>query len=516
MKQILFFTVALSVLIWGCKDASKANGEAAHDHEHEQEQEHDHDHEHEEVKFQYTAYSESLECFAEADPFVLGEESNILSHFSWLDNFKPVDNVKITLQLKVNTSEVSETLESTDRSGIYSFNIEPEVAGNGKLVYEIQSGEKTFLLEVPDITVFQNDEAAHEAAEEAEISGINASVFTKEQSWKIDFKTQLPANEPFGQVIKTVAQVQSVPSDDVTLTAKSNGIVQFLSNKLVEGKTVSANEKLLSISGNQLAVNNLAVMYAEAKNNYETSKLDYERKQELAKEKIVSEKDLLEAKNKYENARIVYQNLENNFNDKGELVKSPSNGYIRQLLVKNGDFAAPGQALAIVTRNRGYMLHAEIQPKYRECMNRYSDAVIRTMGSNLTYDLKDLNGELIATGNSTGEGNFMIPVHLKTDDSADLIPGDFVELYIKMSSEENKLAVPNSALLEEQGYFFVYVQLTPELFEKREVKTGANDGLSTEIKSGLSANERIVTQGAMFIKLSQATGALDPHAGHVH
>ena len=47
-------------------------------------------------------------------------------------------------------------------------------------------------------------------------------------------------------------------------------------------------------------------MYAEAKNNYETSKLDYARKQELAKEKIVSEKDLLEARNKYENARIIY------------------------------------------------------------------------------------------------------------------------------------------------------------------------------------------------------------------
>ena len=117
--------------------------------------------------------------------------------------------------------------------------------------------------------------------------------------------------------------------------------VQFLSNHLVEGKTVSANEKLMSISGSQLAVNNSAVMYAEAKNNYESSKLDYERKQELAKEKIVSEKDLLEAKNKYENARIVYQNLEDNFNDNGELVKSPLNGYIRQMLVKNGDYANP-------------------------------------------------------------------------------------------------------------------------------------------------------------------------------
>ncbi|MCK3686047.1 efflux RND transporter periplasmic adaptor subunit [Maribellus sp. YY47] len=504
MKRILSFIMAFSLLVFGCKENAKVEISSEHDHEHE------------EVKFQYTSYSESLEYFAEADPFVLGEESNILSHFTWLSNFKPLENAKITLKLQVNTSEVSETLEGSDRPGIYSFNLQPEIAGSGKLVYEIQSGNEIYKVEVPGITVFQDDEAAHEAAEEAEISSVNTSVFTKEQSWKIDFCTELPANEPFGQVIKTVAQVQSAPSDEMTLTAKSNGMVQFLSNNLVEGKTVSENENLMSISGNQLAVNNSAVMYAEAKNNYETSKLDYERKQELAKEKIVSEKDLLEAKNKYENARVIYQNLENNFNDRGEIVKSPSGGYIRQMFVKNGDYVNPGQALATITRNRGFMLHAEIQPKYRESMNHYSDAVIRTMGSNITYDLKDLDGKLIASGNSASEGNFMIPVHLRTDASANLIPGDFVELYLKTASEENKLVVPNSALLEEQGYFFVYVQLTPELFEKREVKTGETDGLSTEIKSGISANERIVTQGAMFIKLSQATGALDPHAGHVH
>lgn len=504
MKRILFFITAFSMLVLGCKENTKVAEEVGHDHAHEA------------AKFQYTTYTDSLEYFAEADPFVLGEESNVLSHFTWLNNFKPVGNARITLKLLVNASEVSETLESTDHPGIYSFNLKPEIAGNGKLVYEIHTGEETFMLEVSNITVYKNDKEAHEAAEEAEISATNTSAFTKEQSWKIDFRTELPANEPFGQVIKTVAQVQLVPSDEITLTARSNGTVQYLSNDLVEGKTVSANENLFSISGNQLAVNNSAVMYAEAKNNYEISKLDYERKQELAKEKIVSEKDLLEAKNKFENAKIIYQNLENNFNDRGEVVKSHLSGYIRQVFVDNGEYTEPGQALATIARNRGYLLHAEIQPKYRENMKHYYDAVIRTMGSNLTYDLKDLNGELIATGNSTGEGNFMIPVHLRTDASADLIPGEFVELYLKTTSDQNKLVLPNSALLEEQGLFFVYVQLTPELFEKREVEVGDSDGLSTEIKSGISPDERIVTMGAMFIKLSQATGALDPHAGHVH
>ena len=148
MKRILFFIMAFSLLVFGCNENAKVESGSEHDHEHE------------EVKFQYTNYSESLEYFAEADPFVLGEESTILSHFTWLSNFKPLENAKITLKLQVNSSEVSETLEGSDRPGIYSFNIEPEIAGSGKLVYEIQSGNEIYKVEVPGITVFQDDEAA--------------------------------------------------------------------------------------------------------------------------------------------------------------------------------------------------------------------------------------------------------------------------------------------------------------------------------------------------------------------
>jgi hypothetical protein len=54
------------------------------------------------------------------------------------------------------------------------------------------------------------------------------------------------------------------------------------------------------------------------------------------------------------------------------------------------------------------------------------------------------------------------------------------------------------------------------MFEKREVKIAGTDGLQTEVISGLNADERIVTQGAMQVKLAKSTGALDPHAGHVH
>ena len=92
----------------------------------------------------------------------------------------------------------------------------------------------------------------------------------------------------------------------------------------------------------------------------------------------------------------------------------------------------------------------------------------------------------------------------------------YVELYLKTTTNTNALIVPNTSLIEDQGNFFVYVQINPELFEKREIKIGSSDGLKTEIISGINKNERVVTKGAIFLKLAQATGTLDANSGHNH
>ncbi len=92
----------------------------------------------------------------------------------------------------------------------------------------------------------------------------------------------------------------------------------------------------------------------------------------------------------------------------------------------------------------------------------------------------------------------------------------FVEVYLKVRTTEKTLTIPTSSLLEAQDNFSVIVQLTPELFEYRSVETGASDGISTEIVKGIKAGERLVSKGAILMKLAQSTGTLDAHSGHVH
>jgi len=254
----------------------------------------------------------------------------------------------------------------------------------------------------------------------------------------------------------------------------------------------------------------------EAQNNYERAQLEYERKKTLAKDKIVSDKDLLTAKNEFENSKASYDMLRKNFNSSGQAITSPISGFVKQTFVTNGQYVTAGQQLVSVTKNKTLVLHADVQQKFAPMLQSFSTANIRTLNNNTTYSLEQLNGKLLSYGRNTNSDNYLVPVSLQIDNTGGFISGEFVELYLKTISDTRALTIPNGALMEEQGNFFVFVQIHPELFEKREVSIGSTDGIKTEIKSGLEVTDRIVTKGAILIKLSQSSGALDAHSGHVH
>lgn len=473
-------------------------------------------HDHEDVKFQITAYSENFEVFAESDPFASGNSSAILAHFTWLDNFKPLTHGSVKAILKVGEKEYSDLQKQPLRDGIYLFNIQAEMAGNAQLTFLIETDGKVFTMEIPNLKIFDDNHDAIHWAETQEVNSVNTTVFTKEQSWKVGFKTQSAELVDFGKVIKTTALTQPCVAGEAIISSKSNGIVDLQSNHITDGMYVKKGQKLFIVSGNELANNNSSVRFIEAKNNYEKALSNYERAKELEKDKIVTTKELLEAKNEYENTKVIYENLQANFSSQGQIITSPIDGYINNLRVSNGEYVEAGYPLLGITKNQRLILNADIQQKYASVLPQLYTATIRTVHNNNSYSLEELNGHILSYGKTTNANNYLIPITLEIDNTDDFVAGGFVELYLKYKSKCKSLIIPKASLLEEQGNFFVFVQVHPELFEKREVKIGDTDGQYIEIKSGLKAKERIVSEGAILIKLAQSTGALDAHSGHVH
>ena len=468
------------------------------------------------AKIRLTSYSSQFEVYAEADPFVVGKTGNVLSHFTFLSDFKALENAAVTISLIIGDKQISQTLEKPTRKGIYSFDLNPSVPGNGKIVFEVKDtlGKSDFL--ESSVVVFSDEETANAEAVKLEPTKTNTIAFTKEQSWKIDFSTDYPVIQPFGQVIKTTAQIQSALDDEIIVSARTTGMIIFSGSNVLEGLSVSSGQTLFTISGAGLSENNSALRYTEAHNNYLKAKADYERQKELAKDKIVSEKELLSTKNEYDNATAIYEMLSKNFNASGQNVSCPSSGYVKHLFVKNGQYVEAGQPVISVSKNKTLLLTADIQQKYASITDKIQSANIKMSGNDKTYTLEELNGKVIAVGRNSNSDNYLIPVSLQIDNTAGFIPGNFVEVYLKTISNNEATIIPNTALLEEQGNFFVFVQITPELFEKREAKVGPTDGLYCEILTGLNPGDRIVTKGTIMVKLAQASGALDPSTGHNH
>ncbi len=347
-----------------------------------------------------------------------------------------------------------------------------------------------------------------------EIENPDAVVFTKEQQAKIDFTVVEARREPFGQVIRTTAQIQSSQGDERIISAKASGTVVF-NFSVTEGKNVNSRQTLFSIDGGATADDNLAVRYAGAESEYNRAKAEYDRKMELAKENIVSQSDLLEAKTDYTNAEAAYNNLKSNFSEGRQNISSPIDGYVTRILVQNGQFVEAGQPVLVVSQNRDLFLKAELQSKYFDLLGNITSANIRLLNSNRTCSLEELGGRVLSYGKTADINNPLIPVIFQVNNKAGLLPGSFVEMFIKIQTSAQALTIPNEAIIEEMGSHFVFVQLTPELFEKRAVQTSVTDGIRTEIKEGITAGEHVVCKGAILVKLAQSAGA-DAHAGHAH
>lgn len=184
MKKIIFIFSAMVLALIPCGNITAQNTKAASNKT--ADQSHDHN-----EKLPLTTYNDDFEVFAEAIPFVAGEASSILGHFTFLSNYKPLEKGSVTISMTVGTKEVKQTLNNPTRTGIYLFNLTPPVSGKGKIAFEIQTAKGISRLVVPDVMVYTNKEDAQHAAISASNEGVNGVVFIKEKSWKIDFATEV-------------------------------------------------------------------------------------------------------------------------------------------------------------------------------------------------------------------------------------------------------------------------------------------------------------------------------------
>lgn len=336
-------------------------------------------------------------------------------------------------------------------------------------------------------------------------------IFTKKQAETVGLQTETITPGNFYQAIKTSGQIQASQGDEAVIAATSNGIVSFTNPSITDGTPVSAGQSIVTISAKKLLEGDPS---AKAKIEYETAQKEYQRAESLVKDQIISARDFEQIRLRYETAKTAYEAQASNITASGIKVTSPISGYIKNRLVAQGEYVSVGQPIATVSQNKRLQLRAEVSENNFKALKNINSANFKPAYDDKVYKLADLNGRLLSYGKVSADQSFYIPVTFEFDNVGDIIPGAYAEIYLLSNIQDNVISVPVSAITEEQGLNFVYLQLDEEGYKKQEVAIGQSNGERVQILSGLHQGERVVTKGVYQVKLA-ATASVMPE-GHTH
>lgn len=359
----------------------------------------------------------------------------------------------------------------------------------------------------------EHEDHDHEAEIHAEEKTAHSDeiVLTPEKAKAAGVEAEVIHPGAFREVIQAGGQILSAQGQEATVVAASSGVVSF-SRKIAEGIEVGQGSELLSVSAEHIQEGDPV---RKAKVAYEKAKEEYERAEKLVGSQIVSQKEFAALREAYQNARLAYEALLPSKSGKGVAVKAPIGGFVKNCLVKEGDYVTVGQPLMTVTQMRRLVLKADVSERYYAQLPRIVSANFKTPYNNKVYCLENLGGKVLSFGKSSGDTSYYVPVTFEFDNRGDMVPGAFVEVFLLSGERQEVISLPESALTEEEGLYFVYLKLDDECYKKQEVQLGTSNGERVEILSGLKDGDTVVTRGAIHVKLAAASNAIPAHS-HNH
>ena len=353
------------------------------------------------------------------------------------------------------------------------------------------------------------DEHGHDADDHAGHSG--EITFTEAQAKAAGLRLVTVEPGEFAEVVEVTGRLLPAQGDEATVSATMAGIVSQATKHLTDGAAVRQGQQLFVINASAMADGNPA---AAARAELEAARKALARAEQLAAEKLLPQRELDEARSRYRTAEATARSLGNA--NQTRAVAAPFTGYVKEVMVRPGDYVQPGQPMATVTQSQRLQLSADLPERHFALLPQIQDATFR-----LSYEpegtahcVSEMGGKLVSKGKASSATGFSVPVTFELPNRGRLVSGSFAQVYLQGAARKGVITVPNEALTEAQGLFFVYVQIHPERYQRQEVTVGATDGRRTEIRSGLTAGQHVVAQGATQVRL--AANATEIPEGHSH
>ena len=484
------------------------------------------DHEHEGASV--TIWTERTELFMEYPALIVGQEAAFTVHLTDLKNFKPVTEGKLTCVFKKDGGEqVTVVVDAPSYPGIFRPVVEFKQAGIYDLQLKLQGQQVSDIINVPGVRVYPDEASVpHETDGDP---GEEFITFLKEQQWKIDFRTEPARKRRLSASVQAVGEIFPKPQWHAEVPAPVAGVVLAEQNINLPsvGTWVKKGDMLVVISP---SANDEASLNA-IRSEYLHAKAEYERSKRLFEKQAISRKRLHEARLKFEAKKASYDVIarqiepsqtENDGNGTTMFsgtfhLKAPITGVIEEIDFHLGQTVETGQKLFVITNPRRILLKAHVPVARIAQVKNAHDASFRVEGYEQAFRVSELNGRLLAIGSTVDEKSRTVQVIFELDNPENILKiGMFAQVSVKTGETIEALAIPNSAIFDDNGTPVAYVHVAGESFAKRVLTTGITDRGYTQILNGISEGERVVTVGGYQVRLASLSTSVPVGHGHEH
>jgi HlyD family secretion protein len=311
-------------------------------------------------------------------------------------------------------------------------------------------------------------------------------------------------------VRKTVATGSVVPRKEIEIVPQVSGIIDEL--YIVAGDFVKKDQVIakIKIIPDMVNLNNAETRLNRAKLGFDDAKIDYDRQQKLYDQKVISFEEYKNAKVAYDSSKEELSAAENNLDlikngvtkkaqtATNTLVRSTVNGMVLDVPIKEGNSVIQsntfnnGTAICTVADMQDMIFKGKVDEtevgKIKEGMNIEleigaieKDKFVAVL-EYISPKGKEENGAI----------QFEIKANVVLKENQFIRAGYSANANIVLEKKDSVLVIPEGLLKFEKDTSFVEIETaTPQVFEKRKVKTGISDGINIEVTEGLSKTDKV-------------------------
>jgi membrane fusion protein, heavy metal efflux system len=284
---------------------------------------------------------------------------------------------------------------------------------------------------------------------------------------------------------------------------------------VVPGEHVSEGQPLLMISSPDYS--QMRAAYLKARDIYRVADKNYARAQDLYAHNAIAERDLLQAESDRNQAQADLDATEQGLKILGltkpeDLEKMPSTpevpllapiaGEVVERDVSPGQLLTPGttQAFVISDMSTVWILANVYQGDL--AFVKVGDTVSVTTDS---YP-DTFRGRISFVSPALDPNTRTLQARIVVDNVGEKLKNNmYCVATVTAGMVQNAIAVPDAAVLRnDENQPFVYVESGPNQFGRRAVEIGQSQGGETQILKGLSAGDKVVGDGSLFLQFANS------------